>query len=54
MFSKELSNGNFILPVSAPWFSSLSAQSVTLGRWIGCRWGRNVWKCSRPVRRGLK
>lgn len=54
MLSKEFSNGNYFLTVSALWFSSLSAQSVTLGRWMECRWGRNVWKCSRPVRRGLK
>lgn len=54
MFSKELFNGDYILPVSALWFSSVSEQSVTLGRWMGYRWGRNVWKRSRPVRHGLK
>lgn len=54
MFSKGLSNGNYILTVNALWFCPLSAQSITLGRWMECRGGWNVWKCSKPVRCGLK
>lgn len=54
IFSKGLSDGNYILTVNGLWFPSLSAQSITLGRWMEYRWKRNVWKCSGPVRCGLK